>query len=172
MVGMMGSALNRRTGILSSSKGSGSAADVDFISGGSLPLLHRSAMQGARGPFNPALFFGLEELDAGMRIKRNGGRLIAFDDLAKAHGYWTKYAEVRAARSSTSPARRYYSWRNIIVICRQHRLHTALLMSVFRVLGSGARGLFGAEGGRERMSAAYRAVVHASRNQLGRTVDL
>lgn len=172
LVGLLGSRLSRATGLLRGSAGSGAAWDVDFIGGGYLPLLHRQVMAGDQSPFDERLFWGMEELDAGLRIRRGGMRVVALDDLAEAHGYHEKYKSVRAKqRASGSLARRYYSWRNLIAVCRADRRWLAAAATTARVLASGV-GRSARSRDASILLVALRAVTDGHRGRLGRRYSL
>ena len=172
LVGLLGSRLNRWTGLLRTSRGAGRAVPVDFIGGGYLPLLHRSALRDGEGPFNPRLFWGFEELDAGLRIKARGGKVLALDHLAQELGYWGKHDDVRTAQAGATLDRRFYSWRNALAVCRSHRLRFAAASTIARIAISGSAGLVGASGRTDRARVAWRAIRDGAGGRLGRVDPL
>jgi hypothetical protein len=145
---------------------------VDFIGGGYLPLLHRSVLQNGEGPFDPSLFWGFEELDAGLRIKARGGKVVALDHLARELGYWRKHDDVRTAQAGATLDRRYYSWRNALAVCRSHRLRLAAASTVARIAISGSAGFVGAPGRGARARVAWRAIRDGTTGNLGRVEPL
>jgi hypothetical protein len=172
LVGLLGSRLNRWTGLLRTSRGASSAVPVDFIGGGYLPLLHRSALRDGDGPFDAALFWGFEELDAGLRIKARGGKVVALDHLAHELGYWRKHDDVRTVQAEATLDRRYYSWRNALAVCRSHRFRVATLSTIARIAISGSAGLVGAPGRGARARVAWRAIRDGTAGNLGRVEPL
>jgi hypothetical protein len=144
---------------------------VDFVGGGYLPLLHRSAMQGDEGPFDPELFWGCEELDAGLRVRARGGEVLAFDQLAEELGYWAKRDGVRSAQLEAPLERRYYAWRNAIAVCLNNGFGLAAAATALRVAASGLVGLVGLRGGPRRAVVAARAIRDGYGRRLGRVVD-
>jgi glycosyltransferase involved in cell wall biosynthesis len=171
LVGLLGSRLDRRTGLFATSCGARRTVPVDFVGGGYLPLLHRSAMRGDEGPFDPDLFWGCEELDAGLRVRARGGEVLAFDQLAEELGYWAKRDGVRSAQLEAPLERRYYAWRNAIAVCLTNRFRLAAAATALRVAASGLVGLVGLRGGPRRAVVAARAIRDGYGRRLGRVVD-
>lgn len=136
MCGLVGATLDRKSGRLKTSWGNRRSTEVDYIGGNFHPLLHREALKGDQGPFTPGLFFGLEELDAGLRLKSQGGRILAYDDLALDLGYAERMSHLRPDGGPVS-ARRFYSWRNMVYIARVNRLWLVLFMTLGRIALSG-----------------------------------
>jgi GT2 family glycosyltransferase len=122
-VGMAGSRFDRRTGRLRrpTDRELVGPVAVDYIAGGQLPLMRAAAVREAGG-FRTDLFFGLEELDQGLRLSDAGFRSFG-------HGALWYEARRRAGRlgprvgvAPRKPEawRRYYAVRNLIVISRAH----------------------------------------------------
>ena len=171
LAGLLGSRLDRRTGLFKTSCGSRATVPVDFVGGGYLPVLHRSAMVGDEGPFDPDLFWGCEELDAGLRVRSRGGEVLAFDHLAEELGYWDKRERVRTTQLQGSLERRYYAWRNAIAVCLANGLRLAAAATALRVAASGLVGLVGLRGGPRRTAAAARALRDGFGGRLGKVVE-
>jgi hypothetical protein len=171
LAGLLGSRLDRRTGLFKTSSGARRTVPVDFVGGGYLPLLHRSAMVGDEGPFDPELFWGCEELDAGLRVRARGGEVLAFDALAEELGYWDKREQVRSTQLEGPLERRYYSWRNAIAVCLANGLRLAAAATAVRVAASGLVGLVGLRGGPRRTAVAARALRDGFGRRLGKVVE-
>jgi hypothetical protein len=111
---------------------------VDAIGGNSLPLFLVRAIRDV-GSFSRDVFFGFEELEHGLRLRKAGYSLYA-DGLR-----WRERRaeegrlglDVRPSRSlSPLTWRRYYSLRNTIYILRSHgRMGAALRVTLVRGLG-------------------------------------
>jgi FkbM family methyltransferase len=130
-VGSAGATLGR-TGRLRSRFGNGQTYDVDYLAGGFLPA-YRVTPEVATA-FDPAIWFGFEELGAGLRLKAAGYRLLADDGLRLRLGLERKFQ----AREERPPAREYYSTRNSSQILREQRGQNAVaLFAVFRTLLAG-----------------------------------
>jgi glycosyltransferase involved in cell wall biosynthesis len=103
---------------------------VDYIGGNRFPLYSAAALRQVGVPW-PELFFGLDDLEIGLRLKRNGYALFAPGEP------WA--AQRRAAGRPGGPVRpslvlddepswrRYYSLRNSIVILRRYGATRAAL---------------------------------------------
>jgi glycosyltransferase involved in cell wall biosynthesis len=136
------------------------AVPVDYIGGGQAPVYDRAALDEIGG-VDGSLFFGFDDLDLGLRLKRAGYALYA-------HGDMWRHERVRHGRlglgpQSTRPGpempwRSYYSARNLVLILRAQRSsRQAIQASVRQILGglrqgsclrSRLRGLFDAWLGR------------------------
>lgn len=111
---------------------------VDFIGGGHLPLYRVSAIR-SQGSFSSRIFFGLSEVEHGLRLRRAGFSVYADGDL------WRHRREVAgrigvelspSLRLTTMNWRRYYSLRNAIYILRSHkRFGTAVRVSAIQGIG-------------------------------------
>lgn len=101
--------------------------DVDAV-GGNQCLIVRSAVLEDAGLPNPRLFFGLEEMEFCLRIRRAGYRLLVEGDLMRGHrqlagrlGMEVRRRPARRHRPETL-WRRYYNSRNYIFLMR-HTFH-------------------------------------------------
>jgi GT2 family glycosyltransferase len=128
-VGLRGARLERWTGQIVPVGGPG-VRPVDHLHGNRLPCYLVGPLRRV-GLFDADLFFGFEELELGLRLRRAGDRLYADADL---------YASVRGAMTegdepSTSPSarlraptlRRYYALRNRLVVLGRERLYLQAL---------------------------------------------
>jgi hypothetical protein len=111
---------------------------IDAIGGDRLPCYSVRAVR-AVGPFRADLFFGFEELEFGLRLRRAGWSLAA-DGPALRHDREQRRAVATppVPRRSLDPVswRRYYSLRNLIVILRDHG-HASTAARVALVVGFG-----------------------------------
>jgi hypothetical protein len=94
---------------------------VDYVAGNQLLMIRAAAARSA-GTFDPALFFGFEELDCCLRLQRAGFGIFADGPSLRTERdkYGRLGAGVGPAPRPTSPWRRYYSVRNRIVIMRRY----------------------------------------------------
>lgn len=98
------------------------AVPVDYVAGGNLPFYSVSVIREV-GPFLAPLFFGLSEIEYGLRLRRAGYTIYG-------HGErWREgRAEVGRLNTVTRPSltlselgwRRYYSLRNTIYVLRAY----------------------------------------------------
>jgi glycosyltransferase involved in cell wall biosynthesis len=93
---------------------------VDYIGGGQFPLYLAEAVRDV-GPFSAPLFFGCDDLEYGLRLRRAGYSLYAPGDLwlqqRQKFGHTDKVVRPRIDLSEPT-WRRYYSLRNTIHILR------------------------------------------------------
>jgi glycosyltransferase involved in cell wall biosynthesis len=118
---------------------------VDYIGGNHFPCV-RAAAPRAVGPFRSALFFGFDDLEFGLRLRRRGYAVYADGRrwLRQRAGKGRLGLEVRpSARAVDAGWRRYYSLRNAIWILRSHRRsRTAFLVVLVHGVGKPLANLF------------------------------
>lgn len=120
-VGFGGSAFLRRsvrTRRLHNSELTGAPVPVDMISGNHMPLVRCSAIR-AVGTYDPRLFFGLDDLEFFLRMRRQGWNVYCDSALARRHRDARGRVGARTVPSRRlGPAdwRRYYSVRNHVSI--------------------------------------------------------
>lgn len=116
----------------------GDAIAVDVIGGGHFPFYLAAAVR-AVGPFASELFFGGEELEYGLRLRKAGFSLYADASLwRQAQRADGKIGlDVRPSlRLSEFNWRRYYDLRNLLHMLRSfHRTGTAIRILLIRGLG-------------------------------------
>jgi GT2 family glycosyltransferase len=153
-VGLRGACCNRRTARLHRSRSS-ETGSVDYLASGGAPLYRWSSVD-EHGFFDPALFFGFEDLDLGLRLRAAGLRLLTI--------------ETDQTVSDSSPKRtawrEYFKTRALVTICRRHLGLGALFVTLARSLGGGLLLLV-----RDRQlslaSARCHGVADALRGRLG-----
>jgi GT2 family glycosyltransferase len=148
--------------------------EVDHLHGGYMPVYRLDALRQAPN-FNPALFFGFEELAFGLGLTQRGFHLYV--DVALAAEALTQPTSGDTGpriRTRGSATRRYYSLRNLVWLLRRHghpivalrvALVRGLLKPLLGVVLAPRTGLVHA-----RLSA--RAVRDGFRGTMGRTVEL
>lgn len=152
---------------------------VDYIGGNQFPCYRLAAVR-ALGPFRSELFFGLEELEFGLRLRAAGYSLYAHGDL------WA----VRRRRNGRTDLvvgptvrmrpgkrklvwRRYYNVRNLVAILRAHGHHwTAARAGLTRGVGKPLINVvLDPAGSVPHLRAGARAVYDGWMGRLGRTVE-
>ncbi len=97
------------------------AVAVDYIGGGHMPLYRVAAIRSVGTPLAP-LFFGCEELEYGLRLRRHGFHLYCDGELwrrgRERHERLGMASSLRSSRQSPATWRTYYSRRNLIFILR------------------------------------------------------
>jgi GT2 family glycosyltransferase len=123
-VGLWGARV-RRTGRLRVDT-STAPRPVDYLPGGSCVHYRVGALRECDG-LDPTLFFGFDDLDLGLSLRRAGWPLYS-SGLAREHGL-AHMVEGRRASATVTPSswRRYYSLRNLIIVLRRDRQHSAAL---------------------------------------------
>jgi GT2 family glycosyltransferase len=176
-VGLAGARLDRRTGrvVRPTDVELVGPVTVDYVAGNQLLMLRAAAARAARRTFDPALFFGFEELDCCLHLASAG--FATFVDGAALRAQREKHGrlgdDVPPAPRPTTPWRRYYSVRNHIVVMRRYSTARAALSVT-------AKELFGrpvADVKKRRshraalLAAGVRGCADAWRGQLGRRYE-
>ena len=144
----------------------GEVVPVDMLPGGWVPLWSRPALVG--GGYDADLFFGLEELEFGLRARRAG-----FTVLAAPHGgVHPPVGQRSLQRATTWNWRRYYSLRNLVVVLLRERKVLPVLRVVARGLGAPLLGLaLRRPGASAALVGSIRALHDGMRGRLGRRVE-
>lgn len=115
---------------------------VDYVAGGQFATFRVGALRQV-GTFRPDLFWGLDDLEFGLRARRAGYRLVVSGELAR----WAREHHDRLGRAHGTPSvrarlapwRRYYTLRNLVFMLRWHGRHlTAARVAAVRGLGKAA----------------------------------
>jgi glycosyltransferase involved in cell wall biosynthesis len=123
-VGLRGARLERWSGRLIPVDATG-VPRVDHLHGNRVPCYRVGALRRV-GLFDARLFFGFEELELGMRLRKAGHRLFADGDLYDSVRMAMDVPEPRStpSRSLDAPSlRRYYALRNRLVVLGRERLY-------------------------------------------------
>jgi glycosyltransferase involved in cell wall biosynthesis len=127
-VGLRGARLDRWTGHLVPVEGDG-ILRVDHLHGNCLPCYRVGPVRRV-GPFDCRLFFGFEELELGLRLRRAGFTLYADGDLFESVRTAMEETPPRSApdvRLAAPSLRRYYALRNRLVVLGRERLYLQAL---------------------------------------------
>jgi glycosyltransferase involved in cell wall biosynthesis len=122
-VGLRGARLDRWTGRLVPVGGRG-VHRVDHLHGNCVPAYRVGSLQRV-GPFDARLFFGFEELELGLRLRRAGMTLYSDGDLYATAGSGLGEPQPRptpSLRLDPPSLRRYYALRNRLVVLGRERL--------------------------------------------------
>lgn len=147
---------------------------VDVIHGGALPCYRIGALKEV-GVFDPALFFGFEEGEFGLRLRKQQYSL--YIDGSLAHRLRQHVGQLGLQRSSLrTPAskaswRRYYGVRNSVILARRYGAPwTPLLVAV----GGSTKGTIALVKSRRAwrdLTLPSRGAIHGILGQLGRTIN-
>jgi glycosyltransferase involved in cell wall biosynthesis len=95
--------------------------DIDYIGGNHLPMYRCEAVRKV-GTFSAPLFFGFDDLEYGLRLRKAGYNLYASGELwrRQRRAWGHTHRVVRPSAGLSAPSwRRYYSLRNTIHILRK-----------------------------------------------------
>lgn len=152
--------------------------EVDSIAGGQHLVLRRTAVESVGLP-DARLFFGLEELDYCLRLRRAGWRLLVDGELMHTSRVLAGRLGVRVGASAVPRVpraqlwRRYYSTRNYVFMMRStfgrpDLARRETLKALYRSLAAWLRGpAYGAVFARLQL----RALLDGYRGRLGRTLS-
>ena len=175
-VGRVGSRYLRRSGRVARARDDElhGAVIVDSIGGNQFPL-YRVAAVARAGVFDERLFFGFEELEFGLRMRRAGFRLYAHGELwfaaRQRRGRLNLPKSQLKTPAATTAWRRYYTARNATWIARRYGRPPSALVIGTR---SGVGGLVRLVQTRRPLTEAVlpiKGVRDAFVGNLGRIVD-
>lgn len=169
-VGLRGATFNRRRVRLRAAGVGGREALVDYLWSSWSPIYRVSAIRDV-GVFMAKLFFGFEELEYGLRLRRAGYTIYA-TDLGRPHDP----SEVRRrARLKLEPLnwRRYYSLRNLIHILRmEDQTWSAAKVALIRGLAKPALNLpLTPRLASRHLGQSGSAIADGWTGRLGRTIE-
>jgi len=176
-VGMVGARFDWKRGMMitPSDDELNGPVSVDVIGGNQFPFYLAKAIRDVQ-PFSRDVFFGLDDLDEGLRLRKAGYSIYA-DGLL-----WRELREEAGRREldrhpsrrlSEVSWRRYYSLRNAIHILRWHgRRRTALRVTLVRGLGKPLANLpISPVKAIRHLKLNWRACRDAWTGRMGRTVE-
>jgi GT2 family glycosyltransferase len=127
-IGLRGAVVSRPLGLLR--RASGTVQPVDYLASGGMPLYRWLALD-AVGGFDESLFFGFEDLELGLRLRKSGWSLIATELNAQHTAADTAPGRI--------PWREYYKSRALVAVARRHLGPLATILTVMRLGLGGAR---------------------------------
>lgn len=139
-VGAVGQRFNMNNGLMvriadEELEGEGFVA-VDNIAGGMSKIVNASVVIEKNILPDEKLFYGFEELDFDIRIKKAGYSILADKKLYNKHRMFFKRKNISPIRSSkknpTSIWREYYSIRNMLFILNKHKKYLAIIITMLR----------------------------------------
>lgn len=153
----------------------GDAVAVDVIGGNQFPLYLTSAVR-AVGPFSRKLFFGFDDLEYGLRLRKAGFSLYAnaalWRETKKVVGQ--SGVDIRPSLGLSELSwRRYYELRNLIHILRSFgRTGTAMRVSLVRGLGKPLANLVvSPRASMNHLRMNLKACWDAWTGRMGRTIE-
>lgn len=168
-VGNVGQFFNRKTGLMirisdDYIEGKG-ALEVDNIAGGMCKIVKADVFTKGKVAPDVSLFYGFEELDFDLRLQEAGYVLLVNKALYKRHRvYWNRidFAFKKGQKKDENRLRRdYYSIRNSLIIIKKHKLFSAFIYTILRVLYKMISGFkFGMKYGFKNAKVVFYALFH------------
>ena len=149
---------------------------VDYLGGNQLPTYLVGAVRDT-GVFDERLFFGFDDLEFGLRMRRRGWELAvdgsAWYERRRAAGRSGPGVGTASVTARQPPWRSYYSTRNLLHLLRsQGHSAAAARVAATRVLPKAVIGAVrGVPGGREHLRLALAATRDGWSGTLGRRVE-
>ncbi len=146
---------------------------VDYVAGGQMLMLRVGAVREI-GVFDPALFFGFDDLDFCERLRLHGyGVYVLGPKALEARRRFGRLGtDVGRAPRRENPWRRYYSVRNHIVIMRRYTsAPRAAKITAGHLLGRPVLDLVRRNASPKLFTAGVRACADAWTGKLGRTME-
>jgi GT2 family glycosyltransferase len=142
---------------------------VDYLKTNHFPLFHTGAIR-ATGGFRADLFFGMTEVEYGIRTRRAG---FTLKEAARLRHYVKPNDAPRRRFVRRSDWRRYYSLRNLLIILRDSgQPFTAVRVGVSRGLLRPLLDLvLDPREGARNLRLSTRALADASRGRMGKRID-
>ncbi len=175
-VGLVGARLDRRRGRLvrPGDHELTGPVPVDYVGGNAFPTYSAGVVR-SLGPFRTELFFGFDDLEYGVRVRRAG-----YSIYADGHAWRRKRAEAGRLNLDLRPDRRladaswrrFYSLRNMIWLLRSGGHRTAALRVTAIALGKPLLNVaHNPAAGLAHLRLNARACRDGWRSRLGRTVE-
>jgi glycosyltransferase involved in cell wall biosynthesis len=174
-VGQVGARFDRRRGRLVRLPDNELAGPVrvDYVAGGQMLTLRVAAAREI-GVFDPALFFGFDDLDYCERLRRRGYGVYVYGPaaLAARHRFGRLGENVGPPPRRENAWRRYYSVRNHIVIMRRYTsTPRAMFVTVAQLFGRPVLDVARGNGDVRVILATIRGCADAWTGRLGRTME-
>ena len=175
-VGMVGHHFNTRTGNINrvsrDELNSHAWLMVDSVAGNQSMIVNAQAVKAGALP-DADLFFGFEELDFCLRVKKTGFEIKVLTELfIRARQYYgkTNYRQPMYLEKRTDELKRqYYSTRNMLVILMRNGLYFAYAYQVVKAIGKGLYGFrFGFHYGSRNFLMLFKGLQDAISNRLGK----
>jgi GT2 family glycosyltransferase len=142
-IGSIGGKLNKVTGRTRNLRNNelGRVCEVDYIPGGKNFIISSTAVKTGILP-SEELFFGFEELDYCLKLKRAGYKIYVDGEKWLASRIRSGRIDPNYKWSGSSlgkpiTGRQYYSARNILYVLRWNRLYIAMIFNLFKILAKG-----------------------------------
>jgi hypothetical protein len=175
-VGLAGARWDRRNGTLSkvSVHPDRPKESVDYLGAGHQAMFRHSAIEKV-GPFKGELFFGMSEVEYGLRLRAAGFNLWLYSEKALERRQAAVGLAVQRSPSRMIESvdwRRYYSLRNGIYIAYKYGgLWPACKVALVRGVGKSFYNLRRPGLAWAQLEIACRAIIDASLGRMGKRID-
>jgi hypothetical protein len=175
-VGLVGARFDRRRGRLlrPDDRELVGPLTIDYVAGGQLPTIRVGAVREV-GTFDPELFFGFDDLDFCLRLRRYGYRVYTDgrETMLARLAFGRTGTDIGAPPRRVSPWRRYYAVRNhVVVMMRYVSRPRALALTVVQLAGRPVSDLRNRREGAGALAvAAWRGSGDAWTGRLGRRFE-
>ena len=139
-VGVAGQFFNRQTGLIERINNSEIAdkgfLEVDFIAGGMIKIVNGIMIKEYNILPEEKYFFGFEDLDLDLKIKKTGYSLIVDKELYLRHrNFYNRlnFKNKTHKKTERQLVRDYYSSRNILNILYKNGFFSAIVFTLFRI---------------------------------------
>ena len=159
----------RRARLVAPTRGSGRFVAVDYLKTNHFPLFHTRAVRQIGG-FRADLFFGMTEVEYGIRARRAN---FTLKEAARLRHFVEPTDPKRRRVVRRSDWRRYYSLRNLLIILRDNgQPFTAVRVGVSRGLVRPLLDLvLDPREGASNLRLSTRALADASLRRMGKRID-
>lgn len=150
--------------------------DADSVAGGQNLIVNAAVVKKGILP-TQELFFGFEELDFCLQVKKAGFDIKVSTDLfARARKKYARvnyYKPLYVEKDIKHLSRQYYSTRNMLVILKSNGLHVAFAYNLIKDLVKSVIGFwYGWSYGRKNLSLLLKAIWDGLLNNLGQLKEI
>ena len=149
--------------------------EVDAIAGNMIPLIHRNVYENNALP-DKSLFFGFEELDFCLSVKRAGLKIyVSGEEMVRHRKHFGRIGlkEKKYTRKNLESLwREYYSTRNLIhILLRKEKQYIGTAVLIFRVVLKMFYGFrYGFTYGKKNFIFLGKGVIHGLFKKMGLTI--
>ncbi len=145
--------------------------EVDTIAGGQMKIVSSDVVKEGILP-KPNLFYGFEELDFDLSLKKAGFSSLVYSteflEVRKKYGRLGFDRPVYSIKASSELWREYYSTRNLLSILKRNRLYSGYLYFLVKSMAKGLYGFrYGWGFGSLNFFMIYRGIIHSILNKMG-----
>tara|TARA_R110002072_G_scaffold30097_11_gene94422 strand:+ start:17087 stop:17998 length:912 start_codon:yes stop_codon:yes gene_type:complete len=146
--------------------------EVDTIAGGQMKIVSSKVVHDGVLP-EPDLFYGYEELDFDLKLKKAGyTSLVSTDEFLKARNKYGRIGFNRPAyskKASNKLWREYYSTRNLLTVLKRNKFYFGYMVCLTKSLAKGLYGFrYGWGFGVINFKFVYTGIWHSIIKEMGK----